>query len=118
MIDVIKWAERDLSKFCKSPVKAVSSHAGDDLKDPYSRFVIYTNTNEYVIASSGTYLGCTATSRKKRPGEDWHRGNDLPDGPCTEETWIEILKAIVSYELVDVVVSKGETTQLTGSIGS
>ena len=49
------------------------------------------------------YLGCIASSRRWRAGEDWHRGSDLPDGPFTEETWRRVLAAIVSYELVDVV---------------
>ena len=46
------------------------------------------------------YLGCQVTARKARAGEDWNRGNDLPDGPFTEETWRQILNSIINYELV------------------
>jgi hypothetical protein len=56
-----------------------------------------------VMVPDRGYLGCIASSRRWRAGEDWHRGSDLPDGPLTEETWRSILAAIVSYELVDVV---------------
>ena len=70
------------------------------------KFYIYTETNKYAIyANTETergYLGCVAQSRKSRPGEDWFRGNDLPDGPLTKKTWDEIMKAIVRYELKDV----------------
>jgi hypothetical protein len=48
------------------------------------------------------YLGCTASTRKPRAGEDWPRGNDLADGPLSEETWHSILADIVGYELVRV----------------
>ena len=39
-------------------------------------------------------------------GEGWTRGNDLPDGPYGEKTWLEIVSAIVAYELSKVAVSK------------
>ena len=42
-------------------------------------------------------------TRKPRAGEDWNRGNDLADGPYSEETWREIVNDIVAYELVKVV---------------
>ena len=37
-----------------------------------------------------------------RAGEDWTRGNDLPDGKLTKETWSSILRGIICYELEDV----------------
>ncbi|MEE8114809.1 MAG: hypothetical protein V3T23_10710, partial [Nitrososphaerales archaeon] len=49
-----------------------------------------------------TYLGCTASSRKPRAGEDWTRGSDLADGDLSLETWNKILGDIVAYELVRV----------------
>lgn len=74
----------------------------EDKIEPY-RVFLYTATNRYSIVAKpredGGYLGCTASSRKSRAGEDWFRGNDLPDGPLTEETWQEILAGIVRYEL-------------------
>lgn len=51
---------------------------------------------------SDGYLGCIASCRKPRAGEDWHRGSDLHDGPLTEETWHRILADIVGYELVHI----------------
>lgn len=49
------------------------------------------------------YLGCIAQCRKPRAGEEWTRGNDLPDGSYSEETWHRIVNAIIGYELVKVV---------------
>jgi len=66
----------------------------------------YTEENQYFITaierngSDKHYLGCSVSSRKSRPGEDWIRGNDLPDGPFTKKTWDRIVYAIVSYEIV------------------
>ena len=40
--------------------------------------------------------------RKPRAGEDWTRGNDLPDGPYSYETWIKIKNAIIKKELVKI----------------
>ena len=48
------------------------------------------------------YLGCQVSARKARAGEDWRRGNDLPDGPFSIETWNMILNAIINYELVEL----------------
>jgi hypothetical protein len=45
------------------------------------------------------YLSCGGSARYPRPGEDWTRGNDLPDGPFTEETWKNIVFGIVRYEV-------------------
>lgn len=64
---------------------------------------IYTLINEYTILCISTardyfYLRCSASCRLCRPGEDWHRGNDLPDGKMCEETWRRILTGIVRYE--------------------
>ena len=65
----------------------------------------YTDEHTYRIvaverAEDEGYLGCNVLSRKKRPGETWIRGNDLPDGPFNKETWNKIIYAIVNYELV------------------
>lgn len=46
------------------------------------------------------YLGCIASARKQLAGENWIRGNDLPDGEFCRETWDNIVRAIVRYELV------------------
>ena len=70
------------------------------------RVYLYTATNSYSIVAKvrddGGYLGCISKCRKQRPGEDWNRGNDLPDGKLTKETWLRILKGIICYELQDI----------------
>jgi len=68
-------------------------------------FCFYTDKHRYVINAIDEdekvgYLGCTVTARKRRAGENWTRGNDLPDGPFNKETWNRIIYAIVNYELV------------------
>lgn len=64
-------------------------------------------TNEHIYSISvhwkntmkESYLGCTVSTRKPRPGETWSRGNDLPDGKYNDETWNKILRGIIRYEL-------------------
>lgn len=52
------------------------------------------------------YLGCVVSSRKPRTGEDWTRGNDLPDGSYCEKTWRKIVNAILAYELSPISISQ------------
>ena len=73
------------------------------------RVKIYTDVNYYAISvreptldKEDGYLGCITSCRKPRAGEDWTRGNDLADGPLTEETWLRILSDIISYEMVKI----------------
>ena len=80
------------------------------------RLVVYLYTDNHVYAISGRprtlptalrsgdggYLGCVASSRKPRVGEDWTRGSDLADGDWNQETWDKIVRSIVSYELKDL----------------
>jgi len=66
------------------------------------RIKFWTSENEYSIRASladADYLGCVVSARKPRTGEDWTRGNDLPDGRYCEETWLEIVYGILAYEL-------------------
>ena len=104
-----KWIDRDIPRSkCDVQLACGTVGAGEEYK-----FYIYTETNKFAIYARYTgdtgeddsYLGCVAQSRKSRPGEDWFRGNDLPDGPLTEKTWNAILKAIIRYELKDVAKS-------------
>ncbi len=69
------------------------------------KFVLYTEEHQYIIVAINRerdegYLGCQVQVRKARAGEDWLRGNDLPDGSFNEETWNNIINSIVRYELV------------------
>jgi len=72
---------------------------------------IYTDSHCYSIvaidkASGDGYLGCQVSARKPLAGEDWVRGNDLPDGPFTRNTWEKIKDAIIGYELVELSISE------------
>lgn len=68
-----------------------------------------TPTLEAGVGVRPSYLGCVAQTRMPRPGEDWTRGNDLPDGPLTRETFDAILRAIVGYELLPIAERKEPT---------
>jgi len=76
------------------------------------QFYIYTHDNKYKITvawrkGNNGYLGCVVSCRKPRAGEDWTRGNDLPDGPYSYETWQKIKNGILKYELVKVAKKRG-----------
>lgn len=64
--------------------------------------VFCTTRNLYRITAKASYLGCIATSRVARAGETTLRGNDLPDGAFSEDTWRKIKDAILRYELVQL----------------
>ena len=66
------------------------------------RAKLFTSEHSYSISATPTYLGCIASARKPRPGEDWTRGNDLADGKFNKDTWIRILEDIVGYELLKI----------------
>lgn len=103
MQNLQKWIDRDLPR---SKIDVVF-HTGTVGGCNEYKCYIYTDNNKYAIYANDKddkgYLGCMSQSRRHRPGEDWFRGNDLPDGPLTEKTWNAIMKAIVRYELKDVV---------------
>ena len=109
--DVKAWYERDLSRY--APWSESVEVLDDTGRTPVPseralRFRFYTDTNCYAISAVERhgerpgYLGCIASCRKPRAGEDWTRGSDLPDGPLTEDTWRRIVANVVSYELVRV----------------
>jgi hypothetical protein len=70
------------------------------------KLCFYTENHCYFIHAThrkdhdNSYIGCQVNARKSRPGEDWMRGNDLPNGPFNKQTWNKIIYAIVNYELV------------------
>ena len=66
------------------------------------RVVFATTKNNYFLSFTDTYLGLTVSSRVSRPGENWSRGNDLPNGEFSEETLDEALNAVFFYELREV----------------
>jgi hypothetical protein len=107
----------DVDAVWKTFKKFVDPPVGDAKKGSV-RGKIHLYTSEYVYAISfspsqktgegdrdwtGGYLGCIASCRKERPGEDWTRGRDLPDGQFTVETFERIIHAIVRAEIGDSV---------------
>lgn len=85
----------------------VETIIGGTDQDTVYQFRIYTDRYLYRITAidrptGDGYLGCTMSCRKPRAGEDWERGNDLPDGPFVNETWLKILEGIIRNELVGV----------------
>lgn len=104
--EICRWSQ--FKKFVK--VIEDSGEGGEKAKREYEfkfRFNIYTETHRYRITAYDRskdegYLGCTASTRKPRAGEDWTRGNDLPDGKFTRETWEHIKNAIIAYELAEL----------------
>ena len=49
------------------------------------------------------YLGTYGNCRKARAGEEWTRGNDLPDGSYSRDTWEQFKASLIAFELVKVV---------------
>ncbi|MGD2072935.1 MAG: hypothetical protein PVG65_05560 [Candidatus Thorarchaeota archaeon] len=77
-------------------------------EEVFTKFRVYTRDNVYGIGArfrtnGRDYLGCTVSKRKPRAGEDWTRGNDLPDGPFNRKTWEKIKDSIIQYELVKII---------------
>ena len=92
---------------------------GKEYRGKHMRVKIFTSVNEYTIQVrfarpeevkkegvryhlEASYMGLVVESRKKRPGEFWHRGNDLPDGNFTDETWWSMMKGIIRYEAQEI----------------
>ena len=93
------WMVRDLLR----PNFQILRNTEASYEEERFRATVYTKTTEYHILgieryTGKSYLGCIAKSRKARPGEDWTRGNDLPDGNLSKKTWRQILAGIVRYE--------------------
>ena len=99
------WIERDIPKSKVHYDLDYGVVGGDE----HFKIYLYTESNKYAIYAREytnndyDYLGCMCQSRRQRPGEDWFRGRDLPDGRITEKTWREILMAILRTEFQDVV---------------
>lgn len=104
--DLRSWMDRDLGRFAGRATHVLETEIRDQDR---CRFRLYTRTNVYTIVArehgGGTktgYLGCQASSRMPRAGEDCARGRDLSDGDLSEETWRRILGEIVSFEMVGI----------------
>lgn len=124
--DFHNWLKRDLTRFGEidnyvSFAGATQSRSISEPPTYVERAYIFTDANKYAVTvqvhadDDDGYLGCVASSRKPRAGEDWTRGNDLADGSLSEETWHKILGDIVSYEMVRIRSPKAETQEMTES---
>ena len=105
--DLDKWT-KTLNRFGANVSKGASNYPG---KETRVHLEFFTDTNKYSInaverKNGHSYLGCGASCRKPRAGEEQHRGRDLADGDLSHETWVRILADIVSYEMVNLHVTK------------
>lgn len=108
--DLKSWIEQDIVRFGQS--KTHIEIIGDSNPCYFFEFRFYTDNNRYTIIARNypdekTYLGCMASNRKTRAGEDWYRGSDLADGDLSSKTWHRILGDIISYEMVKIHKDKG-----------
>lgn len=119
--DFQEWLVRDLSRFGDETnhIEFVQDGVSTSVDGPPAKVKairVYTDTNRYSVRAQehadddNGYLGCQASSRKPRAGEDWTRGSDLADGPLSEETWHKILGDIISYEMVRIQFAPDEST--------
>jgi len=108
-VNQLKQWVRDICRYArvKDFVKELEDEGEGKEKEYEYRFTfnIYTETHRYRITALDRskdegYLGCTVSNRKPRAGEDWTRGNDLPDGEFIKETWEHIKNGILAYELI------------------
>lgn len=68
--------------------------------DKVYHLYMFSEKHRYSINVSPTYIGAFYTCLYNLPMEDWHRGNDMPDGKSDEHTFRRILFAILATELV------------------
>ena len=105
------WVKELEDRFPKKHGKAVIEHHEDRLQ-----VYIFTATHRYSIGAAENYLGCIASTRMPRAGEDWDRSNDLHDGPFGHLTWEGILQDILAYELEELAPPiTNETTPVDAS---
>ena len=69
-------------------------------EDKHYELYLFSEKHKYSIVVKPNYIGCVSSCLYEKPMEGWHRGSDLPDGKCTEETFTSILFAILHNELV------------------
>ena len=53
---------------------------------------------DYLVVVKDNYVGAFLRAKRRRKGETWLRGNDLPDGPNCSATWIRIVHKIMDCE--------------------
>ena len=115
MDDFDRWLEdlvfpRDVDDFIEVLYDG-GQGGGNENFEMKKRILFYTDNHEYTITAIARgedqgYIGCGVSARKARPGEDWQRGNDLPDGPFNSETLEQIKNGIIAYELEQLSVKR------------
>ena len=93
-----KWLE-EFVRYGVEPLRRLRFSVTDG---HLGKVIFCTATNTYAIVFSHTYLGCVASSRVERAGENWTRGNDLADGDFSRATFDKIMRDVVAYEMVDL----------------
>ena len=123
-IEVIKLLENWFNEITFGDRKNINSYikvTSEGEEGPErSDFKFYTNNYIYSITAierppnskRRSYLGCIVNCRKSRAGEDWVRGNDLPDGLLNRATWNRIKNAIIRNELVKLVPEREQTPDI------
>lgn len=61
---------------------------------------LFTEKRSYSIVVTPDYIGASSSLRAWEPLENWHRSHDLVDGKATEETFNNIILAILADELI------------------
>ena len=94
MLDKMKYRRTDWKEYVFT----------EDPDKGFFKLKMWTNEFMYIITvSSGSdYMSCYGQSRKIKPGDREPKGNDLHSGRFTQETFDQIMKDIVSYELVSL----------------
>lgn len=110
-IEELKSWFQEIARYCRvDKFLEVVEDGGEGDGESYEHELkvrLYTDSHKYTIVAidrskDNGYLGCVASTRKPRAGEDWTRGNDLADGPFDLETWQKIKNDIIAYELVPI----------------
>jgi len=81
--------------------------------EKHFRIAVFLGDNRYVFSvtireDGKNYLGGSSTTTKYVVGEDWNRGNDLPDGEFSKEVFDSIIKAILSIEFKPIKTRSGK----------
>jgi hypothetical protein len=98
MKEIVPYSQFD--KYVRKTREGIETNPHNtDRHANHVNYIIYTKNHSYSISATPTYLGCIASTMFYRPGENWTRGNDLPDGKFNRSTWEYIKDAIVRYEL-------------------
>jgi len=89
-----------LPYFSEDKIQRVTTAYGTKLKVFFPADVVTFSI--HVRDGRTPYLGGFITSRSWRVGENWHRGNDLPDGDLTREVFDRIITAAFSCMAVAI----------------